>query len=211
MTERYPLRNRRKEKNRWALMSAAFDLFAEKGFDATKLEEIAERADLHVQTLFRHFTSKTDLATALDKEHLERFRRLYADRTSDTFTFWHGWVAEYSDHIAHTRGDRYRKALRTFYQLPSVSIAFLDIWHGYEETLAEGLAKDFGMDVKKDALPSLVACMLWGGNMLVARRWAFSNRSKEGLKEDALRVVDEAAAVFGKNIVKRPKADRSRE
>lgn len=51
-------------------MVAAIDLFASKGYEETTLESIAKKAGLHVQTLYRHFPTKSDLAAAILHDHL---------------------------------------------------------------------------------------------------------------------------------------------
>ena len=51
-------------RTRAQLNSAAIYLFAEKGYDDTSVEDVAEAAGISVRTLFRYFTSKEDIVFA---------------------------------------------------------------------------------------------------------------------------------------------------
>jgi AcrR family transcriptional regulator len=56
-----PLRHRRKQARPSELTAAALDLFVERGFAATKLEDIAARAGVSKGTLYLYFASKEEL------------------------------------------------------------------------------------------------------------------------------------------------------
>ncbi|MGK4582602.1 TetR/AcrR family transcriptional regulator [Kitasatospora sp. HPMI-4] len=55
------IRVRKRERTRLAIADAAFELFAEHGFDAVRLTEVAAAADVAPATVFTHFDSKEDL------------------------------------------------------------------------------------------------------------------------------------------------------
>jgi TetR/AcrR family transcriptional regulator len=63
-------RERRKEARPGELLDAALDLFVEKGFAATRSEEIAARAGVSKGTLFLYFPSKEELFKALVRENI---------------------------------------------------------------------------------------------------------------------------------------------
>jgi len=57
------LRVRKQQLVRDAIWDAAIDLFAQKGFDETSVDEIAEAAGVSRRSFFRYFSSKSDLMT----------------------------------------------------------------------------------------------------------------------------------------------------
>lgn len=63
-------RSRRKDARPGELLAAALDLFVEKGFAATRVEEIAQRAGVSKGTLFLYFPSKDDLFKAVVRENI---------------------------------------------------------------------------------------------------------------------------------------------
>jgi len=65
------LRERQRERRRGTILDAAWALIGEKGFEDTSVEEIAERAEVGVATVYNYFGSKTDLLHALLERYIE--------------------------------------------------------------------------------------------------------------------------------------------
>ena len=65
-----PRRGRRKEARPGELLEAALALFAEKGYAATRVDEIASRAGVSKGTLFLYFPTKEDLFRAVVRESI---------------------------------------------------------------------------------------------------------------------------------------------
>ena len=63
-------RSRRKDERPGELLAAALDLFVEKGFAATRVEEVAQRAGVSKGTLFLYFPSKEDLFKAVVRKNI---------------------------------------------------------------------------------------------------------------------------------------------
>lgn len=63
-------RERRKEARPGELLAAALDLFVEKGFAATRSEEVAQRAGVSKGTLFLYFPTKEDLFKAVVRANI---------------------------------------------------------------------------------------------------------------------------------------------
>jgi len=64
------IRQRRKEARPQELLEAALDLFVEKGFAATRSEEVAARAGVSKGTLYLYFPSKEELFKAVVRQTL---------------------------------------------------------------------------------------------------------------------------------------------
>jgi AcrR family transcriptional regulator len=65
------LRARKKRAAREAIATTARGLFAERGFDAVTVAEVAAAADVSEKTVFNHFATKEDLAFAWREDRLE--------------------------------------------------------------------------------------------------------------------------------------------
>lgn len=63
-------RERRKQARPGELLDAALNLFVEKGFTATRMEEVAQRAGVSKGTVFLYFPSKEELFKAVVRENI---------------------------------------------------------------------------------------------------------------------------------------------
>jgi len=94
-----PRRARRKEARPGELVQAALSLFVEKGFAATRVEEVAARAGVSKGTLFLYFPSKEELFKAVVHETIagrfaewnEEFERFEGDSVELVRYCMHSW------------------------------------------------------------------------------------------------------------------------
>ena len=85
-----PKRQRRKEARPAEIMAAGLKIFSERGFAATRLEDVAEAADISKATIYLYFDSKADLLKAIVRQivsprigELEEIIRAYDGPTTD--------------------------------------------------------------------------------------------------------------------------------
>lgn len=65
-------RERKKEETRQAILAAASELFKEKGYEATSVDEIVNRADIVKGTFYYHFESKEQVLVNLRFDAIAR-------------------------------------------------------------------------------------------------------------------------------------------
>jgi AcrR family transcriptional regulator len=68
-----PTRRQRQEETRRALLDAAAEVFAERGFAGAALDEIAERAGYTRGAIYANFAGKDDLLLSLAERHKDEF------------------------------------------------------------------------------------------------------------------------------------------
>src|SRR3954466_14048069 len=156
------LRERKKRAAREAIATAARRLFAERGFDAVTVAEVAAAADVSEKTVFNHFATKEDLAFAGREEGIAQFVAAIADRPAgssvlDVFrTMTHTVLDVFvaggdEDLLAGARIIRGRRALQA--RLPVG-------WESGAPAIPAVIAETSGAG-DDDLVPAIVARTLW--------------------------------------------------
>ena len=187
---------KRKTDSKVRIIKAAAELFEEYGYEDATLEAIADSAGLHVQTLYRHFEKKHDLAFALMFDNLRHFEEFFAMRTSDSLHAWREWVERNANYVIKQKQALWNSAaIRT-------STSYLMYWHQYETVLAEGIAEDMGVEAADDLRPMLIACMLVSSNRHTACEFAKAGKNHRKSHVHALiKVVDTVINEFSPMLV----------
>ncbi|MFD1151555.1 TetR/AcrR family transcriptional regulator [Saccharothrix hoggarensis] len=79
MSGRAPLRERKQQRAREQIVEAAFALFAERGFAAVTVSDIAERAEVGRTTFFRYFGDKQEVAFSDEQAIIEQLTRRHRE------------------------------------------------------------------------------------------------------------------------------------
>ena len=175
MTRQYPIRSARKAENRERLIVAAQELFQLKGYEATTLEGVAERAGVHSQTLYRHFKSKIELAAAGDEVQLAHFQSAIEDKDRDdtTIQFWRKYLARAVEMATgEDEGRSYREVLHQYLESPAISSQLVRIGSQYQALLSESLERDLKVKepTERAQTAHLIAITLWGAHDYVQRQ-----------------------------------------
>lgn len=105
MAERWT-RERRLEHTRSLLLDAAEDVFAEKGFTAATLDDIAHAAGYTKGAIYKHFATKEDLFLAVSDRYWRRYFDNFAEVMSSDQIGAHELdeIAERWRQLSHDRG-----------------------------------------------------------------------------------------------------------
>lgn len=195
MTQNGTLRDRKKAETRRLILKCAAELFQEKGFAATKLEEIAEKAGVHKQTVLRYYGSKDEIALAFRQIAFQKFKKglLARDPNVTVLDYWRKFIEESATEVAR-RGDllRYAKFLESE---PALLAASFSIHLQYEDLLAAEFSREAGVDPEHDLYARMLAGFLVNGNFSVARM-IMSSGALDKLVSTALALVDFAIHKF---------------
>ena len=173
------LRERKKQQTRQAIHRAAMRLFAERGFEATTIADIAAAADISPRTFFSYFASKEEAVFPKFEPAYAAFDHALSERPPGTTALdaLRQWIAMAAgEHFPDVELARLEARLRR----ESAAVAACDLQHmrRFERRLAEAVAEDFGEPA--DALrPRLVAAAA------VAALQASSDAADTILAEDA--------------------------
>ena len=95
-------RERQKAETRGRLLAAARRLFTERGFDATRPQDIARQADLAVGTFYVHFPDKRAAFLAVTEQAAHEVMEQIRERADGTAGFEHGLRASLEALLAYS-------------------------------------------------------------------------------------------------------------
>lgn len=188
-------RQRKRDRTRNALMQAALRLFAERGYDATTIEDITDAADVAPRTFFHYFASKDDV---LFGGHEERREVLIQEFRSQVE---HHPVPEALRQALLTIADAFeddpdfflrRAQLYTKWQ--PLRSAVLRVNEALVEGLTEVLGEQLGLDPRRTLAPRLIATFANGATRCAIDTWVASGGKADlrALVAEALRVAEPA-------------------
>lgn len=181
------LRARKMARTRDQIAEAAIRLFVEQGYDATTLEEVAERADVHKRTLLRYFPSKAHLVLHPQYASIEEFRETMAVRGDrPTLGVWQDHVILHARDMS--RRGRFANTRRIARTEPALEGAFLSIQATYQAMIQEGLLADLAGHPNAEILARVAAAALVGGNYAVGAM-IFSREAYDALEASELEVI----------------------
>jgi AcrR family transcriptional regulator len=200
MTERFPvrrgLRELRKERTRATLESVAMRLFAEQGFDATTVEEIAAIAEVSPRTFFRYFPSKESLVIERDAELRDRLFEAIERHLDeeDPVAMVRVALEEAMAEVGHDL-DQHLLVARILASSPTLRASERERQRSWEEAIAKAIGRRNGKDPERDLYPRLVGALIVAALTAAVDTWLAN-----GASSDLAAYVDEAFAPLKSGI-----------
>jgi AcrR family transcriptional regulator len=199
------LRARKKRATRDAIATTARRLFAERGFDAVTVAEVAAAADVSEKTVFNHFATKEDLVFAGGDTRLAQLQAAIAQRPPGTSVLdvFRASSEAMLDTVAAGAGEDRLVVPRIVRDSPTLQKRLAAGWEDEVTTLVAAVAEATGAD-DDDLVPAVVARTLaW--TLITIFRAAFDGllagedpaRLAARLRPEAARAYDQLAAGLG--------------
>jgi AcrR family transcriptional regulator len=151
-------RERKKLATRAALEAAALRLFAEKGYEQTTVEEIAEAAHVAVRTFFRYFSSKQHVLFGdVAHDHVANMRAALAARPRSEEPVES--VRQVLDQLEVTAPDELAQILvrmQLMERQPSLRTTYLALNDELRQVIVDFVAGRTGLSPADDPYPLLV-------------------------------------------------------
>jgi AcrR family transcriptional regulator len=180
------LRERKKQRTRDTLLRSALELFTERGYEETTVDDIVEAADVSQRTFFRHFASKEEAAFFVSRLAESHFVDAVRRRPPDEAPLdaLRGALVESWDTIGDAVEqlvplELHMRFYRVIESTPALLAAHLRRATELEEEIARIVAAREGLDLDADPRPRVVVAV-FGAMMRVTER-IWSERDDAGL------------------------------
>jgi mycofactocin system transcriptional regulator len=167
--------------------AAAFGLFADRGFDDTTVDEIADAAGIGRRTLFRYFPSKYDIPWGQFDAHLEGFRATLDAMPPDLPL----WQAVQRGVVAFNTLDardepQHRQRMRLILGTPGLQAHSVLMYGRWRQVIMEFVAGRRGM-APDDPLPVTIGHISLALALAAYERWLrSSDRGLEVVLDDTM-------------------------
>jgi AcrR family transcriptional regulator len=137
------LRERKKQQTRFDLVRSAVELFVERGFHNTTIDDIADRANYSRRTFFRHFASKEDVAFGDAFDQLMAFQAAMRGHVgaADPIAMVRRELTSVALSFAGEPVDR--AAVGLWFQEPALQRRYLEMVHSWESVVREYLLAEY--------------------------------------------------------------------
>jgi TetR/AcrR family transcriptional regulator, regulator of mycofactocin system len=180
--------------SRRAVSRTALEMFAERGFEETTVDDIAEALGVSRRTLFRYFASKNDMVWGDFDRVLERLRRcLDATGPDEPLHEALRRAAVESNRYEDEQRPELRIRMRLITGVPALQAHSALRYAEWRDVIAEWVAKRLGCE-PGDLIPQTVAHAALGTSMAAFLVWVDDPSS------DLLANLDQAYRLLGQGL-----------
>ncbi|MDT0471226.1 TetR family transcriptional regulator [Streptomyces sp. DSM 41014] len=201
------LRERKKQRTRDALLRTAVEMFVERGYDGTTVDDIADAVDVSPRTFFRYFAGKEEAALALEELAVARYlgavrARPVAEAPMVALrrAVLESWDTLHEVIESVVPVEAFVGMHRVIESTPVLLAAHLRRNAETEETIARMLAEREGLDVDTDPRPRLAVAVFGGVMRVTEQRWSASGDfSLEGMRALTIAYLDQVGPALAGN------------
>lgn len=170
----------------------ALELFMERGFDATTVDEIARAAGIGRRTFFRYFPSKNDVPWGEFDEMLDRMRAHLAS-LPDTMPLMEQLrrsIVEFN-RVPESESEYHRRRMELLLNVPTLLAHSTLRYRAWREVVADHVARHLDLP-SSDLIPQTIAWTCLGVCLAAYEQWlADGERMLLDLLDEALLMIDE--------------------
>ena len=185
-------RDARTERTRRALTEAALRRFADQGYDATTVDQLAAEAGVTQRTFFHHFPTKEAVLFGGYEERFQEATAAFRD-AAQSGTLADGLHAATTALMTaiETQRDLFLVRGQLYRETPALRATMLRLNDDWIENVAFVVAERLGVDADTDVGPRLAATTANGANRVAIDLWTASGGRLDlsALADDAFRAI----------------------
>jgi AcrR family transcriptional regulator len=201
------LRERKKRQTRQYISDVATGLFLERGFDAVTVAEIADAADVSVNTVYNYFPAKEDLFLDRSKGVVDRLARWVRGRETGESAAA-AVLRELRDELTAVSPrlglmEGYDRFMRVIHDAPALRSRLWAIGQEVLDNLEGALREETGA-APDDPLPTLIAGQInWVHQtvMAVIGREMMAGRNPDEVSREVLVLLDEMEVLLSEKVL----------